>query len=178
LVVKESNKRRSQVEFPGRDSIRAAVSPDPREVARGLLFDQEGRLLMVHWRDPVTGHEFLEPPGGQREAGETFKEAVRREIREETGLKEVEVGELVTEIRHRFKFGGNDYDSHERYFACCLAGDATGSTAFDPIEDAGIVGIEWVIVQELIRLPADQVEPQQLLEMLRRLGRLHEGQQQ
>ena len=147
------------------------MSAGPREVGRGLLFDASGRLLMVHWRDPLTGHEFLEPPGGLREAGETFEETVRREIAEEAGLEDLDVGELVAEIEHRFTFGGKDYDCRERYFACRLTGDGTRPTSPDPVEDAGIIGIHWVGVDELAERPADQIEPPQLLAMLRRLGR-------
>lgn len=153
------------------------MSPDRREVARGLVFDPQGRLLMVHWRDPVTGHEFLEPPGGRREPGERFEDALRREIREETGLEEVEVADVITEIDHRFTFGGDDFDCRERYFACRLAGGTTRPTAFDPIEEAGIVGIQWISVEDLSERPPDQVEPPELFDMLGQLGRLHGGEQ-
>ena len=151
------------------------MNSDPREVARGLLFDRQGRLLMVKWRDPVTDHEFVEPPGGRREPGETFEDAVRREIREETGLGEIEVGDPVTEIDHRFTFGGKDYDCRERYFVCRLAGDSMGPTAFDPVEDAGIVGTEWVTFEDLTRRRGDQVEPPELFDILRQLGSLDVG---
>ncbi len=137
-----------------------------------MLFDRDGRLLMVHWRDPVTGHEFLEPPGGLREGNETFEDAVRREIAEETGLQDIEVGDFVAEIDHRFTFGGADYDCRERYFACRLTGDGRAPTSLDPVEEASIVGIEWVRVDELAERREDQVEPPQLLEMLRAVGRI------
>lgn len=148
------------------------MSGGRREVARGLLFDDDGRLLMLRWRDPMTGHEFVEPPGGEREAGETFEETVRREIAEETGLREVEVGDLLTEIDHRFTFGGEDYDCHERYFACRLTGRGRAPTSLEPVEDVGIVGVEWVDLRDLAARRPDQVEPPQLLSLLRRLGRL------
>ena len=136
-----------------------------------MVFDEDEQLLLVHWRDPVTGHEFVEPPGGVREGGETFEETVRREIAEETGLEDVEVGDLVAEIDHRFTFGGKDYDNHERYFVCRLTGDARKPPSLDPVEDRGIVGIRWIDVDDLAERAPDQVEPPQLLEILRGLGR-------
>jgi 8-oxo-dGTP diphosphatase len=54
-----------------------------------LIFDEE-RVLLAHRRD--IGWWNL--PGGAVDPGETVDEALRREVREETGL-EVEVGQLV-----------------------------------------------------------------------------------
>ena len=49
-----------------------------------MLFDDDGRLLMLHWRDPMTRHEFWEPPGGLRESDETFEGALRRSPKRKT----------------------------------------------------------------------------------------------
>ena len=62
-------------------SFRVAVS--------ALLFD-EHRVLLAHRRDI----DWWNLPGGGMELGETVEEAVKREVREETGL-EVEVEQLV-----------------------------------------------------------------------------------
>ncbi|WP_376796873.1 NUDIX domain-containing protein [Thermogemmatispora sp.] len=55
-----------------------------------LIFDDEGRILLVHRNDI----DWWNLPGGGMELGETVDEAVRREVREETGL-EVVVERLV-----------------------------------------------------------------------------------
>src|SRR5260370_34492617 len=55
-----------------------------------LIFDDQGRVLLGLRRDI----DWWNLPGGGMEAGETVDEALRREVREETGL-EVEVGQLV-----------------------------------------------------------------------------------
>ena len=144
---------------------------DRREVARGLLFDDE-RILIIRWRDPVTGHEFLEPPGGLRETGESFEDAVRREIGEEAGIVGVEVDRFVTEIDHVFTFAGEVYDCRERYFLCRLTDKPRAAPVLDPVEEAGIVGVEWVDLEDLVDRPTDSLEPPQLLEILRNLGRL------
>src|SRR4051794_4517580 len=55
-----------------------------------LIFDEDQRVLLAHRRDI----DWWNLPGGGMEHGETVKEAVCREVREETGL-EVEVKYLV-----------------------------------------------------------------------------------
>lgn len=61
--------------------------------AVAALITQDGRLLLVRRGvEPSKGKWSL--PGGSVEWGEPLTEAVRREVREETGL-EVEVGEIA-----------------------------------------------------------------------------------
>ena len=67
----------------------ASSSPIFRIGVFALIFD-EGRILLGHRRDI----DWWNLPGGGMEAGETVDEALRREVREETGL-EVEVEQLV-----------------------------------------------------------------------------------
>ena len=59
----------------------------------GAVCVRDGRLLVVR-RGRGVGAGRWSLPGGRVEPGETLAAAVRRELREETGL-EVEVGELV-----------------------------------------------------------------------------------
>src|SRR5262249_9981196 len=68
----------------------ASSSPIFRIGVFALIFDDEGRILLGHRRDI----DWWNLPGGGMEAGETVDEALRREVREETGL-EAEVEQLV-----------------------------------------------------------------------------------
>ena len=55
----------------------------------GLIENDEGKILLV--KNPVRGWEI---PGGQVEVGETITEALKREVKEESGI-DVEIGNLA-----------------------------------------------------------------------------------
>ena len=138
----------------------------PRDVVRALLFDQEHRLVLLHWRDPTSGREFLEPPGGRREEGETDVEAVRREVAEETGLTDIVVEGFLATIEHRFTFAGKDHDCRENYLLCRIDVESITEARLDAVEEAGIMGIRRVSVDELDQFPVEVLEPPQLRELL------------
>ncbi len=66
----------------------------PVPAVAGLLTDGNDKLLLVLRRNPPAAGTWS-LPGGKQEPGETLEEALRREIREETGL-EIGTPELVT----------------------------------------------------------------------------------
>ena len=69
------------------------AGPRPTLAVGAVVVDAEGRLLVVRRGGaPAAGRWSL--PGGRVEPGETVREAVRREVAEETGL-DVDVGDLV-----------------------------------------------------------------------------------
>src|SRR5258705_287672 len=72
-----------------------------RRVARVLLFDDQDRLLLFHVRDPAdpTSDPWWYLPGGGMDPGESPEEAARRELFEETGIEDAEIGPVVLERR-------------------------------------------------------------------------------
>ena len=73
----------------GQKASHSQVYPEPTVGA--LIVNKEGRILLTKshkWFDKYT------LPGGHIEVGETMKEAVAREVKEEVGL-DVEVAEML-----------------------------------------------------------------------------------
>lgn len=71
------------------------------DVAAGLVYDEQGRLLIA--QRPAEGllGGLWEFPGGKQEKGETLPECLRRELREELAI-EVEVSALFVRVKHTF----------------------------------------------------------------------------
>ena len=67
------------------------------------LFIQSGTVLMIH---KMTGPEpdGWDLPGGGLQPGEPMIQALKREIREETGLRDVRVGNLLTLVEGFFPY--------------------------------------------------------------------------
>lgn len=62
------------------------LEPPVRPTARLVVLDETDRMLLFHASLP-SGAWLWFPPGGDIEPGETYEEAARREIWEETGLQ-------------------------------------------------------------------------------------------
>ncbi len=84
---------------PGAGKVSARV-PKAVQVAAALVF-HGGRLLVT--QRPAGSHlaGYWEFPGGKREAGETFKDCLIREIREELGI-EIKPGQCLAQVTHSY----------------------------------------------------------------------------
>ncbi len=97
--------------------------PIPRPAARVLLFDDRDRLLLfrIAAEAAKARRPIWFPPGGGLNPGESHIEAARREIWEETGLREVEVGPCVWHRTHAFEYQGRLIEQQERYYVARCA---------------------------------------------------------
>ncbi|NUR87314.1 MAG: NUDIX domain-containing protein [Nonomuraea sp.] len=87
-----------------------------RRAARVVCLDRDGRVLLMHWYDPVSRCDVYEPPGGGLDPGETPLEAARRELTEETGLPGSAVGEWSVDVERDFSWLGVRYVKTEPFF--------------------------------------------------------------
>lgn len=96
----------------------------------------EGCLLMVQ-RATEPGRGLWTIPGGRVEAGESLTDAVRREVREESGL-EVDVGELA---------GVFEVTGDPHYVILDYLAAPAGAT--DPIPGDDAADVRWVPLAEV-----------------------------
>jgi mutator protein MutT len=88
------------------------VDSKPIDVAAALVFHQ-GKLLITQRHADAHLGGLWEFPGGKLEAGETFQQALQRELEEELGI-EVEVLEEVESLIHAYP----GKTVHLRFFRC------------------------------------------------------------
>lgn len=121
-----------QARFCPRCGAKGLSSPDPKLVdcphcglhfylnsaaaVAGYVLDDQGRLLLGRRaRDPGKG--MLGPPGGFLDFGETAEDAVRREIREETGLA-VRIQAYLGSFPNRYLYRDILYPTLDIFFLC------------------------------------------------------------
>ena len=92
-----------------------------RPSSRLLVLDAQQRVLLFRFENkhgPLAGQVFWATPGGALEPGETFEEAARREMFEETGLQIADAGPQVAQRIASFKLTtGETVIADERFFA-------------------------------------------------------------
>ena len=144
-----------------------AVPAIKRSVARVLLFDERGRLLLLFDPDPVRGGYWY-PPGGRIEAGEAPEQAARRELGEEIGLDKVNLGPVVLRRRARFTYGGQRLDQDEWHLVGSVESTAVGAGRPGDNEAAAVAAHRWWSLSEL-RGSDERFFPEGLVEIVERL---------
>lgn len=105
----------------------------PRPAARILLLDPGGRVLLFRF-DAPDRPPFWCTPGGALDPGETYAQAARRELREETGLDLDPGAEILRREVEFVTIEGVPVSADERYFLVRTAGseiDTAGHTALE-----------------------------------------------
>ena len=116
------------------------------EVAAGLVF-RAGKLLITQRKAGAHLAGLWEFPGGKRDAGETWEQCLRRELREELAI-EVAVGRRFDEVTHAYP----EKTVQLRFYVCALT---TGEP--QPLDCAALA---WVTAAELAQysFPAADAE--------------------
>ncbi|MFI6740764.1 NUDIX hydrolase [Nonomuraea sp. NPDC050451] len=136
-----------------------------RPAARVVCLDRDGRVLLMHWYDPVSRMDVWEPPGGGIDPGETALEAARRELGEETGLPGSAVQERFVEVERDFSWLGVRYVKTEPFFLATFGESRPEVNPGELTEEEREVYRGYAWVEEL---PGD-VEPPELAKVIERL---------
>lgn len=145
----------------------------PRRV-RILCFDSSGAVLLMKWRDVVSGQALWEPPGGGIEPGETSRDAAFRELYEETGLA-VELEEASVLVERDYSWLGEHYMHLEEFFRAKVVlseSELAGIGMARPTDEELATFLEWRFVQKERLDDLDgALEPPSLPSVIDRLAR-------
>lgn len=120
-----------------------------RPSARLLLLDNAGRVLLFCFAFP-DGRVFWATPGGAVDEGESFAQAARRELLEETGIAIEDAGPAV-HIRHTsFKApDGEEVSAEEYYFLVRTAVSSLSQAGWTEFERQIMTEHRWWTLDEL-----------------------------
>jgi 8-oxo-dGTP diphosphatase len=135
-----------------------------REAVRAVVMDAEDRLLLV--RFGLSDRPFWATPGGGIESGESHEAAIRRELHEEVGLTDVELGPAIWTRTHVFPLSPEFGGQRETFYLVRIR-EAGGAPAFSARElrAEGVTGSRWWAAGELAAARQERFVPIRLVEL-------------
>jgi TDG/mug DNA glycosylase family protein len=145
--------------------LNAWLEPVERAAVRALALDSHDRVLLVQFRDDQ-GQVWWATPGGGIDDGEDAEAAIRRELAEEAGLVDFELGPEIWRREHVFAWLGRILRQRERIFLVRVDEHEPAPTADLPAEQ--VYELRWWTLAELDG-SRETLVPARLAHFVRRL---------
>ncbi|WP_379547529.1 NUDIX hydrolase [Qipengyuania sp. DSG2-2] len=119
-----------------------------RRAARLFVLDTQGRMLMFRY-DVSDRPPFWITPGGECDPGESFEDAARRELREETGII-ADPGEQVLRMQPQFKtVEGEPVQGDERFYIVHVDDPQIDTSGHTELEQQVMKQHRWFTMAEM-----------------------------
>jgi 8-oxo-dGTP pyrophosphatase MutT (NUDIX family) len=143
-----------------------------RRASRVVLFGPDGRIFLIRAGDPADpgGRLWWEIPGGGLDPGESSDHCAARELWEEGGFNEVEIGPVVATQHVQFTFAGMFFDQDEViHVARTAQGEIKPPQGLEFFEAMAFKGAQWWESADLIA-SGERFLPPRLQELVAHLA--------
>lgn len=121
-----------------------------RQAVRALILSPQDELLLIKIIEPQSKHTFWLTPGGGIDPGESPLAGLRREIFEETGLADFEIGPEIWRRQCHFVWNSQTIQQNERYYLIRVPRfEPTARHVPNEVEHAAFDGFRWWTASEI-----------------------------
>lgn len=123
-----------------------------RQASRVVLLNTEKEVLLINAVDPAAPAKpgWWEIPGGGIDPGETSAACAQRELWEEAGQDNADIGPVVWTQHVQFTFGGYDFDQDEViHIAWTTNNDIHAPQGLEHLEALAFQGARWWTLDEV-----------------------------
>ena len=137
----------------------------PRPAARILLVDGDGRLLLFRFTPEDGRPPFWCTPGGAVDPGESYEEAARRELYEETGIIADPGPQIFRREVEFLTLEGVEVTADERYFLVRTDAREIDTAAHTELEQRVMQQWRWLTPGDLAAL-GERYYPEDLADII------------